>query len=162
MISSLLFRAAVTMVSQKTSGDSKLFFYKQGSERQFIEENPVKSYVGYGLCEVIKLNGFHDITVHSEFITVNPVLLFIGRCENHDGQRLCPLVRPDSAQDFNAVDFRKLKVKENHFGRGRVIWGLFPDLPSCDSFATKAMDMKALPLPSSQNVLEDFSPRILP
>jgi hypothetical protein len=83
--------------------------------RGFVEDEPVEAELARGFHELIEVDGLANVAVGTQAVAIGAVLLFIGRGENDDGEKLGAFVGAELAEDLEAVELGEFEVKQNDF-----------------------------------------------
>ena len=57
-------------------------------DRGLVDHQPVKSNLPDGVAEFVEVHRLLDVAVHSEFVSLDEVLLLFGGSQNNDGNGL--------------------------------------------------------------------------
>ena len=90
-----------------------------GFNRRLVDHLPVEPEIPDNVGELIKLDRFDDVAVHSECVALDNITLFTGGGENDNRYRSGCLLSLYFPEDFKTINLGQLQVKEDYFWPSR-------------------------------------------
>jgi len=93
--------------------------------RAFVEEQPVKTELAYGVDEFGEIDGLAHVTIGAQAVALEAIPFLIGGGENDHGEELGLGSGTQTAQHLQAIDLRQLQIENDDLrDDGRVAVGV--------------------------------------